>query len=153
MENPWLIQRGVIKQPIKTNVRLSQAVKLDYMGSAEFEFGALPKSLRRIESKLMKYVCRHKVKIDDELIFSIAYPSEFDIDKYTIYLKEIRVGNHQLKEGTSFEIYAAKNKYNNFDFWWDIDNDVMWSTNKIFMKKLPMILKASFDYMNSKQPA
>jgi hypothetical protein len=49
MHTPYLIQRGEIKRPLVEG-RLSEAVNLDYMGSAEFEFGALPKSLRALQS-------------------------------------------------------------------------------------------------------
>lgn len=42
---PYLVQRGKIRHPLVEG-RFSDAVNLDYMGSAEFEWGALPKSLR-----------------------------------------------------------------------------------------------------------
>lgn len=47
---PYHIQRGDIVTPLAPDTaRLSKAVDFHYMGSAEFEFGALPKSFRRIE--------------------------------------------------------------------------------------------------------
>lgn len=43
MRTPYLIQRGKIVKPLaEHDTRLSKAVNLDYMGSSEFEFGALP---------------------------------------------------------------------------------------------------------------
>jgi hypothetical protein len=54
--SPYLIQRGTI---LENSGALSDAVRLDYMGRAEFEFGAMPGSLRRMETqqdKLASYV-------------------------------------------------------------------------------------------------
>ncbi len=49
----YLVQRGTINRPLSqyTDVRISEAIDLDYMGSSEFEFGALPKSLRAFEAE------------------------------------------------------------------------------------------------------
>jgi hypothetical protein len=46
---PYLIQRMTFKPDCKNKTAtLSELMTMDYMGSAEFEFGALPKSLKRI---------------------------------------------------------------------------------------------------------
>jgi hypothetical protein len=46
IEQPYFLQRGRIQS---TEGSISKAVRLDYMGSSEFEFGALPESLRRLQ--------------------------------------------------------------------------------------------------------
>lgn len=45
--NPWLIQRGIVKNLNRatTDLKVSEFMELDYMGSAEFEFGAIPSAL------------------------------------------------------------------------------------------------------------
>lgn len=53
---PYLIQRASINTPLAApSARLSQAVNFDYMGSAEFEFGALPRSFRNIEAQTVSW--------------------------------------------------------------------------------------------------
>ena len=47
----WLVQRCKPKGVYQEGQRFSEAFYNDYMGSAEFEFGALPKSLRRLAGK------------------------------------------------------------------------------------------------------
>lgn len=51
LSKPYLIQRASVRSDAAADATVSQAVRLDYMGSSEFEFGALPRSLRSIASK------------------------------------------------------------------------------------------------------
>jgi hypothetical protein len=53
MKTPYLIQRAEINSSRNDEMRLSQAVDLDYMGSSEFELGATAKSLRALEKSLL----------------------------------------------------------------------------------------------------
>lgn len=53
MRQPYLIQRGKAQRypnPSKP-MHISNTIDLDYMGNAEYEFGAMPKSLREIAKK------------------------------------------------------------------------------------------------------
>jgi hypothetical protein len=55
LRKPYLIQRANIVKPLSPKnqagkVTLSKSVSFDYMGSSEFEFGALPKSLKRLHA-------------------------------------------------------------------------------------------------------
>ena len=50
--SPYLLQRGTIKPNSVAGARLSDAVALGYMGSSEFEFGAMPKSLRELAGRV-----------------------------------------------------------------------------------------------------
>jgi hypothetical protein len=55
MKKPYLIQRGSFRGPsISNEAVISDAVSLEYMGSAEFEFGALPQSLRKMAENGVK---------------------------------------------------------------------------------------------------
>lgn len=47
---PYLIQRGGFKLAPKEITGPDSILRFDYMGSAEFEFGALPQSLRRMDA-------------------------------------------------------------------------------------------------------
>lgn len=51
----WLVQSGVFKDNIKELTNLESIIDLNYMGSANFEFGALPQSLRRMLTNIEFY--------------------------------------------------------------------------------------------------
>jgi hypothetical protein len=38
------------------------------------------------------------------------------------------------------------------DFWWDIENDVMWSFDSVYMLSLPKYLQNSWHFMNKSKP-
>ena len=51
---PYLIQRAGIVPNAPEDATVSKALRLEYMGKAEFEFGALPKSLRMLAARACK---------------------------------------------------------------------------------------------------
>jgi len=161
METPNLVQRATIKVPLApVGSRLNESVNLDYMGNAYFEFGALPKSLRRIEQKAHLFRMRRLEDIKSDTGFTLrvySYLNDREFEQYHKCLRMMRgleKANFNLEESTHFEV--MKNGGFSFvsgtNFWWDIRNDVMWSFNKTFMSRLPKQLQASFDYMNENSP-
>jgi hypothetical protein len=182
---PYYIQRATIRTPLADpTANLTNAVKLDYMGSAEFEFGALPKSLRRLEAQ--QSTCQLRLVpelLDGETPLRVySALSDRDFTSYVEFLLELRNSvsfSVRLKERSEFSLDERKpwgapavvsTKSENpavrrrkpqrpvyertfADFWWDIDNDVMWSFHKIFMNRLPEHLAASFVTMNTKPAA
>lgn len=151
MHTPYHIQRGTINHPMPDD-RLSKVVDLDYMGSAEFEFGALPKSLRALQAKVdaISVTVEPRITGDNGQSLRVLHtfsPEEYEA--YVVYLLELRAGTRRTKESTWFDVEHPKRfKTLRCDFWWDIDNDVMWSFDKAFMKKLPDALVASWKYMD-----
>ena len=158
MHTPYLIQRAEINLPLgKSGARLSQVVSFDYMGSAEFEFGALPQSFRRIEAVADSWVCRLVPDIRDRdeplRVYSALSDSEFE--EYKTWLLKAR--DPQLsrtlhtKESVRFASDYSHGKYSKTDFWWDIDNDVMFGFNTEFMALLGMFVANSLAYMNEQK--
>lgn len=149
---PFLIQRATVIRPLADeNTRLSQAVDFDYMGSAEFEFGALPKSFRRIEALADGWKCRlvNEIKDGDKPLRVYSAFSDEGFDEYKKYLLNLRAGKQRTKESTYFEHdHASRFTSLSCDFWWDIDNDVMFGFEKNFMNRLPHYVAASLKYMN-----
>lgn len=153
---PYLIQRAQINSPLADETsRLSQAVKFDYMGSSEFEFGALPKSFRRIESHGSNWVCRivNEIKEGEIPLRVWSALSDEDFELYKTYLLRLRdYENHggpiRTKEGVRFEHDREHDKYFTTNFWWDIDNDVMFGFKKEFMKRVNSYVASSLKYMN-----
>ena len=152
---PYLVQRCVIKPSIRHDKKISENLETEYMGSAEFEFGALPKSLRRINEDLNKFHVIQVQDIKDEqnrpLIVWLKFPFE-QVPTYVEYLKQMREGNIHLKESSAFNVgWKVFNTYSKTDFWWDIDNDVMFSFNPEIMKVLPDSIRVSIKFMNKQK--
>ena len=156
---PDLIQRARIKTPLADeSSRLSQAVEFDYMGSAEFEFGALPKSFRRIElhgfDSWKRRVVDDITENDSPLrVWSALSDTEFA--EYEKYLMQLRfpetVGRLKTKEAVRFDHDYPHGKYCVTNFWWDIDNDTMFGFNKAFMNRVGAYVANSLKYMNEKR--
>lgn len=152
IRTPYLIQRGTIIRPLaSTDTRLSRAVDLDYMGSAEFEFGALPKSFRRIESKAdawKRWIANDITDGEKPLRVYGAFSADA-FGEYVKHLHALRAGKMRTKEASRFDA-AEQKRFKTLlaDFWWDIDNDVMFGFDKEFMNRLPYYVAASLKYMN-----
>lgn len=153
MESIYLVQRGKINRPMVVD-RLSKAVNLDYMGSAEFEFGALPESLRTLEARSGQMVVTVEPRITDDAGSSLRVLHAFSGEEYEEYFSKLltlRKGKTRTKESTWFDVnHPTMFKTLWCDFWWDINNHAMWSFDKNFMKNLPDVLGASWKYMNDK---
>lgn len=155
----YLVQRGSIRRPIilYTDVKISEAVYLDYMGSSEFEFGALPKSLRVFGSEADALTSRVVPSITDSDGRPLRVVSLLTDDQwveYLAYLYEVRKGTRHLKENSYFiPMFDGQTGRDKTDFWWDIENHVMWSFDKKFMSGLVGCLAASLNYMNEMEAA
>ena len=157
---PYLIQRAEIESPLASvSTRLSQAVDFDYMGSSEFEFGALPKSFRRMEANKEQLILRKVPEImEGEIPLRVySYLTDEEFEQYKGYLLRLRNPTPSTrlntKEGVRFDANYEHSKYSKTDFWWDIDNDAMFGFKKMFMKKLESYVQASLDYMNEQKAA
>jgi len=124
MNKPWLIQRIIRKQqPSENRKGIDKNFSMDYMGSAEFEFGALPAALDRIRKDADKYVmnvldihdkhgkpCRIICKEEDV----------GDLKKLLAEMSQTNYGDtknaHMMKDGL-----AGKGR--GLCAWWDIENN------------------------------
>lgn len=160
MRTVWLIQRATINSPLSPpNTRLSNAVRFDYMGSAEFEFGTLPASLRRIQAGFSaSTICLvDDILEEDRPLRVFSYFDDEQFNEYVSILRDLRTkpfGTVHLKERSEFSLdERTRFSSSRADFWWDIENDVMFSFNKNFMNRLMDYLSASFTYMNERNVA
>ena len=160
IQQPYLIQRATILAPLPPeDVCLSKAVDFDYMGSAEFEYGALPQSLRRIQAYGPAWRCGKVDEIrtlDDSPLRVYSAIADEEFPQYVAYLRQLRwpekYGRPHLKESSAFEHdHKPWSKYRTINFWWDLDNDVMFGFHKAFMNRLPRYLAASFAYMDEEK--
>lgn len=159
MKTMYLVQRGVIKE-INKKFPLSKAINFDYMGAAEFEFGALPKSLKFIKENFDKYknirVKKLKNYNNNELIVFHPFNDE-EFEDYKQYLIRLSEGKLQTKGYTAFYCnFISDDKLSEltlkcdrkFNFWWDIENNVMFHFSKNLKNSLPDILINSFKKMD-----
>lgn len=131
---PYLIQRASFtKRNYKKGI--DSILMFDYMGSAEFEFGALPKSLKRIRESIDNYIYL-TLKIKDKSI-RIFCKSDYEnlIEEYLINLS---INKFRLKEFSGFNSYINQEGHfkDDYHFWWDIDYDIMfWIDDSDFEKE------------------
>jgi hypothetical protein len=106
----------------------------DYMGSSEFEFGALPQSLKRICQKRNTHIllpvrankkisqCKDLHVFGDKTAVEEYVKFIPDLLKNKLYTKEwtgIPESLGIIKDGLCHDLKSR------FDAWWDIDNDVI----------------------------
>jgi hypothetical protein len=130
---PYLIQRMKLRHQNEPT-GFDQMWSLDYMGAAEFEYGALPQSLREITRELDRYVVtpvEPKVIAHDGRRLYILSKTECvdDIQSLvpglkdgTTHLKELTYLKESLFKPGSIEASFSHSK---FDGWWDIENNYM----------------------------
>lgn len=123
--SPWLIQRAKTKTDKASQiVGIDSLLSFDYMGAAEFEYGALPKALKALYP-VLDNVQVYKTEIkkhDGQGLFIICTPEQKDEVKSWVEA-EVRGVYHRLKEGTSMERALKNEKYADFNVWWDIENN------------------------------
>lgn len=129
MKSSYLVQRGKFKGTTETEIKgIDSLIQFDYMGSAEFEFGALPASLRRIIKNITEYEFSYVDGITDSKgnLMTIFHDKRFvdDVKINAMYLFENKL---RLKERCDIQEYAKgiNSCYGNNNFWWDIENDFM----------------------------
>lgn len=157
IKRPIHIQLATIRRPMGEfqGLTLSKAVSLEYMGNAHFEFGALPRSMRRLQASFTDVKIRKVDSITSKNGSVLRVLSTMSDEQWQIYekhLHDLREDKIHTEEVTRF----AKNyvsQFSSVDFWWDIDNDTMWSFDKQFMNRLTEHLSASFKYMDEQKKA
>jgi len=137
MNKPYLIQRAKFNDNSgKTGI--DKILSFDYMGSAEFEFGSLPESLKRIRENINQYMYSLYF-INDKAITIFCKKSE--VLEILNTLEKLAKREIRLKEWIDFSDWLNNEKHRN-DHWWDIDNDFMfWKKNTKFENEFKELIK------------
>lgn len=150
----YLVQRAAMRENISNSqvVGYDSAFSNDFMGSAEYEFGALAKSLRKITPNLEHYqifahktlkhpdgrglfmFCRPEVKDDLSSILEILATDGSYSSKHGYQLKESAYLDNILK-GQKSGLLAGIN------LWWDIENLWFAGLGKPVVVRLELALK------------
>jgi len=128
MQQPWLIQRGEFNNTQDNEINgLDSLVRFDYMGSSEFEFGALPQSYKHILKNHQTYKFKKiKLKTKDETPkYIFIFADKNDLEDVSMWIKIFsKKPYHNTKEvvGIYEAINGLKKSYTKCNFWWDIEN-------------------------------
>lgn len=154
MHDIYLVQRGKINKVVNLTERLTANVNLDYMGSAEFEWGALPRSFRALETAFttgsVMLTTIDIVGAEGKPLYVLhAITNPEDFVKYAGQLQDLYDYKIRTKEFTDFcnskKMVLGVGKT---DFWWDIENHVMFTFDAKFAKNIRQIVLNSIAYMN-----
>lgn len=142
---------------------LDDIVGLDYMGSAEFEWGSLPKSLRRmtINKDFYKVFVFNQYKDENGNSLKVYAPHVFFKNIQNI-VDRLAVNGYGLQEYCSLHRHIQKEEKNeedtyfgykdDRDFWWDIENDFFMffeHTDKV-LQAMDALRKRKFGYERNK---
>jgi len=141
MKKPYLVQRMKLKANIDLESGIDGNFSMDYMGSSEFEWGALPASLKRVCKNIKAYeifsindikdyrgfplclVCTKENATEYEAVLRVWAKAS---DEYGFGLKELMKFTEAIS-GKSFSGKPIESSYNKIDAWWDIENDVFFA--------------------------
>lgn len=142
METPWLIQRAKFRDSDQKGI--DGIIRLDYMGSAEFEFGAVPNSLKQIRTSLNNYdffTWHWAFAPDKPITFFCKILDREEVEKVLV---ELAHGRLRLKGYCDLKYYLdpERQEHKTNDFWWDIVNNFMfWKQNAEFGTKFKEAIK------------
>lgn len=140
----YLVQR-LQRKPTEgsvRNYRFGELFELDYMCSAEFEFGAFPKFLRRMHAATLE---SFTLTINGIKVFGVYDTANFaNVGEVAEVLQSIADGKRRLKEYADF----PTSKRRKTDAWAAIDSGIIWSTENI-SEAIKSVIANSFAYMES----
>ncbi len=132
--NIYLIQRGKIRSyEEETKKGIDKILSFDYMGYSEFEWGALPDSLKRIRKRLADYNIRD---YDIQGLIVTAFATDEIHSILSSWLNKLSKGKVMLKAPSYFKIDPIGQHTRDTDFWWSIDQDFfVWVKNESFQNR------------------
>lgn len=125
MAKLWLIQRGTFLEQGKYLTGTDGVVKLDYMGSAQFEWHAIPKAYRRLMYNFSEYEVFHTgiytPENDELMVFCKKECKEEILQSIRSFIEK----PYHLQEYSELEKIPKVKKGDEFgrrtNFWWCID--------------------------------
>lgn len=151
MRTPYLIQRCMMMDIERDNERtpsmqkkgIDKILSFDYMGSAEFEFGALGKSLKEIRKHIDDYEF-FDVTFGDKRVDVFAPKANKEV--VIEYLKGLVSDKYHLKEFIGFRDWIQNmgrvDKFFNENCWWDIENHYFfWKMDSHFLSQFRKLIK------------
>jgi hypothetical protein len=161
IKEPYLIQRASVQtNAINTATKTGDYLNLDYMGSAEFEFGAFPKFQREVFAKLQTLQIFELSYNETTLFFLSTVADEVSYKDMIIKLisgkiyTKARVGFSEkqtmyFKKGKKKEaVFDHPDAPFQFDTWCDLSNNLVFSRKKEVLENLFNTIPNSIKYMD-----
>ena len=138
-DNPFTFGGGLKNGGLSNDAMdvLRSIFSFDYMGSAEFEWGAIPQSLTNIVENLIHYSA-HSIEINKVPVYIICNTEQYDLVEQRV--RELAVEQKlTLKEYCGLElciIDILKNRPYRFVGWLELNNDFMFFVDKEVFKNV-----------------
>lgn len=122
--NVWLVQR-IRRRDMPSSKGIDALFEFDYMGAAEFEFGALPKALKAMRAAKSKRWRPQKIDFGNYRTYYVGAPDVIGVAAQLFEDQFKPIGErHRLKELTYIrESYIDEERRGilPFDAWWALD--------------------------------
>lgn len=141
MSEPFLIQTAKFTN-VPSRKGVDRFLAFDYMGSAEFENGALGESLRMMRTDAENFKLQ-TFNIGGKMITAFWNRQSFMSSWMERVLNSLGLNEVRLQEPIKFSEYIMNPSPNNQlpDFWWDIDNDfAFWRRNDEFCENFTKLI-------------
>jgi len=154
---PWLIQRGGFKNINHNEITgIDSLISWDYMGSSEFEWGALPDGLKKLMDSfdsLHIFVYNNIKDLNNNPLYILC--RDYQKDEVTQVIVNLFSDNpHRLKEWSGMSDYISNpSRFSQkTNFWWDIENDWMCCFGAEHINKLAIALNKTFTKKKDHNP-
>lgn len=157
LKQPSLLQRATILRPLRPHrtSRVFDSVNIEHMGDQRFTLG-LTSSLARMNHTRFAYAtfkAENLVVRPAGRTYALRIYTRLrgdDLARYVHYLLDVRNGTLKVARPSGFELkdFGAESLPTGSDFWWDVENDVIFSFDKNYMFTLKDRLEASFAIMD-----
>lgn len=157
--NPFLIQRATIRPGYAADAMMKDFVSLDYMGAAEFEFGAVPQAYRDYHDVLDELVVAsvdlgRSPKVSGPIWYTCVRGAEQDAAKFLALAKP--PSRMPLKEyiGLAALLESELRPWATRDnFWFSLGHDrlLAFALDRASVEHFPKAIRASVAYMNERQ--
>lgn len=153
--NPFEFGGGLLRGGLSKEAyaALNSAFSFDYMGSAEFEFGAVPAALKEIVDYIKKKdYANGMIEQDGKTVFLLCRESQKEevSDLIKRLMKEEPSGA-ELKEGCYLRDALAGVKYHDYIGWIELDNAFMFFTDREAYDKVMLLFGLESSQMNAKK--
>ena len=123
---PYLVQRVELKKHFREgSTGVDALFGFDYMGSSEFEWGALPAALRAMREKLSDSWNPREIRIGQHAVWYVG-PDELHKTAKEFFEDQLGPRKHRLKEASYIDrVFKPKDDYDRRKEtigWWCIDS-------------------------------
>lgn len=150
MNRTYLLQRCTKSgKEFTMESRTGEYWRMDYMGSSEFEFGAIPAFQRQFNSNLKEKVT---ISVTENGNTLFALVSKDISEEYKKVLSQLMKDELRLKEASYIPQMFKKEKYfTDYCLWMDLDNEAVISIDKEQLTLFRVTVQNSVKYMDEQK--